>query len=90
MRWTEKQIEAYLQDETRELTASDGRKRVVTMFHTHWITYDAVRVDDCYTEAELVAWADRRVAEEGVDFTDAFRGNMGLLDLEIRRQNGQR
>lgn len=87
MRWTEKQIENYLSDETRELTATDGKRLGVTMFRTHWITYDAVRVDDVYTEAELVAWAQQRVAEEGLDFTDAFRGNLGHLDHEIRRQN---
>ncbi|TWT86727.1 hypothetical protein Mal64_35560 [Pseudobythopirellula maris] len=87
MRWTEKQIEDYLRDETREVTGAAGRTETVTMFRTYWITYDAVRVDDVYTESELVAWAQRRVAEEGLDFTDAFRSNLGHLSHEIRRQN---
>lgn len=87
MRWTEKQIEAFLTEETQELTGSDGKPVSVTMFRTYWITYDAVRVDDTYTEAELVDWAHRRVQEEGHDFEDAFRDNMGRLDHEIRRQN---
>lgn len=89
MRWTEKQMEAYLADETRPLTGPDGCTARVTMFKLDWITFDAVLVDDVYTEAELVAWASQRVAEEGISFTEAFRGNMGLLDREIRRQNSQ-
>jgi hypothetical protein len=59
MRWTEKQTEEYLTEETRQLTGSDGSRVSVTMFRTYWITYDAVRVDDAYTEAELVDWAQR-------------------------------
>lgn len=89
MRWTEKQIEEYLTEETRALTGSDGKPVSVTMFRTYWITYDAVRVDDTYTEAELVDWARERVEEEGHVFADAFRSNMGHLDHEIRRQNSQ-
>lgn len=89
MRWTEFEIENYLTEETRELIAPDGQRRVVTMFRADWITYDAVRVDDMLTEPALVAWADERVAEEGINFGDAFRGNMGLLDHEIRRRCGQ-
>lgn len=87
MRWTEKQIEDYLSDETRLVTDADGQLETVTMFRTYWITYDAVRVDDVYTEAELVSWAQRRVAKEGLDFADAFRSNLAHLDGEIRRQN---
>ncbi len=87
MRWTEKQIENFLTEETRVLHGTDGQGRDVTMFRTYWVTYDAVRVDDTYTEAELVDWAQRRVDEEGIAFMDAFRSNMGHLDHEIRRQN---
>lgn len=89
MRWTEKQIEEFLTEETRELTGSDGQPVSVTMFRTYWITYDAVRVDDAYTEAELVDWARQRVQEEGLAFANAFRSNMGHLDHEIRRQNSE-
>jgi hypothetical protein len=87
MRWTEKQIEGYLTDETRELTGSDGAPVSVTMFRTYWITYDAARVDDVYTEAELVDWAHQRVEKEGYSFVDVFRSNIGHLDHEFRRQN---
>ncbi|TWT43476.1 hypothetical protein [Botrimarina hoheduenensis] len=87
MRWTEKQIEDYLSDETRELNDGSGGRVTVTLFKTDWITYDAVRVDDVYTEAELVDWARRRAAEQGLDFTDALRSNLVHLDHEIRRQN---
>lgn len=90
MLWTEKQIESYLEDETRELTGPSGERVSVTMLRTYWITYDAVRVDDLYTEAELVAWADQRVDGERIGFADAFRGNLGLLDHEIRRQHNER
>lgn len=89
MRWTDKQIENYLTEETRELTGSDDKPVSVTMFRTYWITYDAVRVDDVYTEAELVDWAHRRVEDEGHSFVDVFRSNMGHLDHEIRRQNSE-
>lgn len=89
MLWTEKQIESYLTDETRELSSKDGKRVVVTMFRTYWITYDAVRVDDVYTESELVTWASDRARDEEISFTDALRSNLGLLDHEIRRQNGQ-
>lgn len=87
MRWTEKQIEDFLSDETRQVTDADGQLETVTMFRTYWITYDAVRVDDVYTDPELVGWAQRRMAEEGLGFTDAFRSNLGHLDHEIRHQN---
>lgn len=87
MRWTEKQIEDYLQDETRQLTSPDGHRVTVTLFRTYWITYDAIRVDDVYTENELVAWAQRRAEQEGIGFTEAFRSNLGLLDREIDRQH---
>lgn len=89
MRWTEKQIEAYLEPETRTLAGPMGESITITLFHTYWITYDAARVDDVYTEAELIGWANRRTREEGGEFIDAFRSNLVAIDQEIRKQNGQ-
>jgi hypothetical protein len=81
MRWTEKQTEEYLTEETRQLTGSDGSRVSVTMFRTYWITYDAVRVDDAYTEAELVDWAQRPREGGRPRFTKTpSRSNMNHLD----------
>ncbi len=88
MRWTEKQIEEYLEDETRVLTSHDGRKISLTLMKTYWITLEAVGVDDVYTESDLVAWAEERVEKEGLTLTQAMQGNLALLDHEFRRQHG--
>lgn len=87
MRWTEKQIENFLKDETRVLTRSDGQQVPLTLMKTYWITFDAAGVDNVYTETDLVAWAEERVASEGLSFTAAMQGNLGWLDHEFRRQH---
>lgn len=88
MRWTEKQIEGYLEEEKRVLTSCDGRKIPLSLMRTYWITFDAVGVDDVYTESDLVAWAEERTLKEGLTFSQAMQGNLGWLDHEFRRQYG--
>lgn len=89
MRWTEKQIEKYLESETRELSGADGRRQRATLFHMDWITYDAVRVDDKYTEAELVGWALETAHLEHLTFTGGLKRVLDWLDYQIRKQCGQ-
>jgi hypothetical protein len=83
----EKQTEEYLTEETHNLTGS-GRIARQRDDVPHLLDHlRRVRVDDAYTEAELVDWATRRVRRRP-RLHDAFRSNMKPPRHEIRRQSG--
>ena len=85
MKWTDKQIETYLKNESRVLRSRDGRKFPLTLMKTYWITFDAAGVDDVYTETDLVAWAEERVEKEVLSFAEAMRGILRQIDHDFRR-----
>lgn len=84
MKWTEMQIEAYLESETRELVGADGRSEWVTLFNAYWVTFDAILVSPKYTEARLIDWARELARTEGTDVVSALKGILEYADHRFK------
>ena len=71
--YTEKETEAFLQDETRILILPDGRKESVTTMSLTWQLFDRLEATKAYTKQELIKWAYDWYRQEGrYDFTTYF------------------
>lgn len=86
--YTEKQIEAWLDRETRELVLADGSRRHVTAMNLAWSKADSLRSLDGYTLEELVSFAAAEVELQGLSFDDAFTCVVAYLDNKRRDRWG--
>jgi hypothetical protein len=84
MKWTEKQIEAYLESETREIVGSDGRPEPVTLFHMYWVIFDGILMSDNYTAAILIDWAREVATREQTDVITALETILEFADRRFK------
>jgi len=85
MLWTEKEIESFLESESRELVGPDGEAFWHTNFALYWDIYDSLILLNELTGEEIVGWTQNWVRQHKIDFAEAFRGILG--DLDNRRRN---
>jgi hypothetical protein len=88
--YTEKQVEAWLETETRELPMPDGSTRPHTTFRLVWETVDSLVLLSGFSVAELVAFAVEETHLQKASFDDAFTSVVGYLDRECNKRCGIR
>ena len=86
--YTEKQIEAWLELETRTLPMPDGASRRHRAMRLVWDVFESLVEDSGYSQTELVGYALEEAEIQGIDFEEAFRGTVSWLDDQRRRQRG--
>jgi predicted DNA-binding ribbon-helix-helix protein len=84
--WTDAQIEAWLESQTRDLIMSDGHRRPTTMQKLVWETVAGLAVLGPFTQEELVYYAEEEARLQNVDFALAFRSVVAYLDNATRER----
>ncbi len=69
---TERETEALLVRQTRDLALPCGRKEVVTHSAHVWQLFDLIQESGFYTHDELMQLSRDNMAGTGYSFTDAF------------------
>jgi hypothetical protein len=85
---TEKQVEAYVALETRDLAMPDGTSRPFTGFNLMWSVFDTLVTLGLYSKARLVEFAVQETETAGVPFDVAFPAVLAVLDAKLRRKYG--
>ncbi|MES9861134.1 MAG: hypothetical protein ABW157_13560 [Candidatus Thiodiazotropha sp. LLP2] len=83
--YTEKETEAYLQDETRILTLPNGRKESVTTMHMTWRAFDRLDETKACSCQELIKRAYDWYKRDGKhDFTTYFWNLVSFIHSEMK------
>lgn len=85
---TEKEIEALLQMETRDILHPDDRIKPLSAMRSLWISLDAITTMSSFTEAQIVGLSTVTMREKGYDFRDALSAVVSFIHKEINAQNG--
>ncbi|MEO1405123.1 MAG: hypothetical protein AAFV54_01360 [Pseudomonadota bacterium] len=85
---TEKEIEAYLEMETREIPHPDGRTLPMTALRGLWVSLDCVTSMSSFTLDDLVGFATVTMREKHCGFKEAFEAVVAFAHRELRRANG--
>lgn len=90
--WTEKQIEEWLESETRLITLPDGSTRPLTDFRMTWVLYDDLIQIWGYTPEQFVRWAVEETTLHGITLEKAFGSIVAYVDEHVRnlRRQSQR
>lgn len=83
---TEKQIEDWLESQTRDLVMPDGTTRPHTAFKLVWHTMDSLVEVSGYSPLELVEYALEEAHLQKMSFDEAFTGVLSWLDEQRRKQ----
>ncbi len=86
--YTEKQIEAWLESETRNLPFLDGSTRPVTAFQLVWSKAESLILLDGYSMLDLTRYAAEEVALQRIDIDRAFSCVVAWLDNQRRSRWG--
>ena len=86
--YQEKQIEEWLETETRDLPMPDGSTQPLTGFKLLWSKVDSLVLLNGYARLELVEFALEEVRLQNVSFDKAFTGVVAYLDNERRKAWG--
>ena len=81
---TEKQIEAYLEPETRELPLPDGSVQVVTGMKLLWQSVDCIVDTYTYTLAELVELTQKNQMKQNISFEESFSRVVSYIHRRMR------
>lgn len=85
---TEREIEHYLEMETRDILHPDDAIRPMTAMRSLWASLDAVTTMSSYTESDIVGFATVTMREQGCAFKDALTAVVSFIHQEINRRNG--
>lgn len=91
---TEKETEALLEPETRDITMPDGSSRPITGFKLMWRSFDFLTATPFYkpkpyfTEARLVELALSSAQEMGYSFERSFPNMVAYVNLALRKRLG--
>lgn len=91
---TEKETEAWLEQETRDITMPDGSTRPITHFKLMWNGFDFLTATPYYqpkpyyTEARLVEWAVMDAEGTGRSFEETFPGVVTYVYKALRKHLG--
>lgn len=77
---TEKQIEAYLVNETRMLPLPGGGEQVMTGPNLMWQAVDFITGTCAFTMNELIGFTRSTMAEKGYTFEEAFKSVVAYID----------
>lgn len=86
--YTEKQTEAWLESQTRDLPFPDGTMRPFTNTKLMWETVDSLILIAGYSYANLVEFALDECELNNVSFDRAFPGVVAYLDGQLRKSLG--
>jgi hypothetical protein len=81
---TEKETEALLESETRDLPMPDGSFRPVTDFKLGWEIYDRLLFISDYTPSQFVGWALEEAELSGRSFEEMFPVVVAYVDNRLR------
>ena len=82
--YTEKQTEAWLTSETRDLPMPDGGTLTHTAFNLVWKAFDALILLNGYSRLRLVEFALEEIQLQDLSFDQAFTCVVGYLDNQHR------
>lgn len=91
---TEKQTEALLEPETRDITMPDGSVRQITGFKLMWRGFDFLtatpfyKPKPYYTEARLVELAVINSEETGYSFEKTFPNVVAYVNKAVKKRLG--
>ncbi len=86
--YTEKQIEDWLESETREVTLPNGTTRAVSVIRLAWSKADSLVSLDGYTMRELAGYAAEEEALQRISLNQAFVCVVAYLDNRRRARWG--
>lgn len=84
---TEKQIETYLETETRMLPLPEGGEQVMTGSKLMWEAVDFIIDTYSYNMDELITFTRRTMCEKNYDFSDAFQSVVSYIYQSIMRKS---
>lgn len=88
--YTDKQIEAWLETQTRDLPMPNGTTRPHTTFRLVWETVDSLVLTCGYSVVELTGYAIAETKLQNVTFEEAFDGVVAWLNHEHNKRWGIR
>lgn len=85
--FTEKETEAFLQNESRILILPDGRKESVTTFRLIWESFDLMQDTRAFTNQELIGWSyNWYMREQKYDFATYFENLVAFAFSHVKKQ----
>ncbi|MDG1288087.1 MAG: hypothetical protein P8P30_11100 [Rickettsiales bacterium] len=81
---TEKQVESYLETQTRKLPLPDGSVHVMTGMNLMWEAVDFITGTYTYTLAELVDLTQRNQEKQNCTFEESFKRVVAYIDKKAR------
>lgn len=86
---TEKEVEDYLAQETRDIVMPDGTRRPMTAFKLAWRSFDFILDNTEYvTEQTITGWAQDEAQGSGRSFEQAFHAVLAYAHRDLRRRFG--
>ena len=82
---TEKQIEAYLESETRMLTMPNGQQRAVRQFNLLWSVFDDIQGANMFSSEKMIALADSFSRRKGIPFEEGLQSICGEIHRQVKR-----
>ena len=86
--WTDAEVEACLERETRALPDPDGGRAWVTTFRLHWNAYDLLTEFGGHRPADLVALARAEAERSDCHLEEGFRRVVAQLSDRWRADRG--
>jgi hypothetical protein len=85
---TEKETEAFLVQETRQLPMPDGTTRPFTAMKVWWDAYDFLVATRSWSEKELVNLIAINADETRTAFEESFQAVLSYIDRNARKKMG--
>lgn len=85
---TEKETEAWLEEETRTLTLPDGTVKPFTGFKLLWRSFDYILETSTFTEKRLIELAQLSSRETGRSFGQSFHDLLAYTHRLLRKRQG--
>ena len=80
---TEKQIEALLVDETRDLVLPEGETQVMTGPKLMWNAFDFIIEDKTFTFEDVIDFTQSTMKTKGYSFDNAFKSVLSYIDNRL-------
>jgi len=82
--WTEKEIESYLESQTRMLPRSDGSEQVMTGQKLMWDAVDFIIGTYTYTMRQLIELVEQNMERQQITFEDSFKRVVAYIHGHMR------
>lgn len=83
---TEKEIEAWLETETREFPLPDGTRRKLGTMRLMWAVYDDILKAGGYTPEMIARWTAQEMSLQNLSLQDAFHCVIAYVDKHIQKR----